>query len=69
MCNNSLELRIFKIVNKYYPDYIDIAQNYLTEILTSNNLKDLENYTDFELAEDFTTFVDYTLEKIGSIEK
>lgn len=64
MYNSSLELRIFEIVNKWYPEYIGLVQHYILELLTSNNLKDLENYTEAELAEDFVTFVDYISEKI-----
>lgn len=63
MYNSSLELRIFEIVNKWYPEYIGLVQHYILELLTSNNLKDLENYTKAELAEDFVTFVDYISEK------
>lgn len=58
---NSLESRLSKLVKEYYPEYTGLIQDYLKELLTSGTQKDLEKYTDSELANDFAAYGEYIL--------
>lgn len=59
---DDIRQRLINIVDNYYPQYRDLINDYVSEIISTGDSESLASLTNDELASDFEAFADYIMD-------